>query len=223
MPAGDMDALPPWLKREKIMRTVSRRNCRVAFFARRRSRSPIEGFSRTLPPGGLRGRIWGFRRPGKARSRCLTRLVDARVLSFAAKLDGCPWRTHKFVMRRALKKRLPADITSRPKTSGISQLSDFFLTTESDWVDRFVRDAGLTEWIDLDGLPPSRTWGYEEIPNPASWQGSLSCPLAENVSDERCAATRGISGLPRRRPRRDTWRRPLHEWGCTPLGRWLQG
>ena len=87
---------------------------------------------------------------------------DARVLSFAAKLDGCPWRTHKFVMRQALKDRLPADITSRPKTSGISQLSDFFLTSESDWVDGFVREAGLSEWVDLDALPPSRTWGYDE-------------------------------------------------------------
>ena len=27
---------------------------------------------------------------------------------------------------------------------------------------RFVRGAGLAEWIDYGALPPSRTWGYEE-------------------------------------------------------------
>ena len=162
MPADDMDTLPLWLKREKIDAHGLAEELPRRFFAHdtdpdRRLRDFRELSRQADSSDGYGGFV-----SGESPVEMSDPFGDARVLSFAAKLDGCPWRTHKFVMRQALMERLPADITSRPKTSGISQLSDFFLTSESDWVDEFVRGAGLAEWIDLSALPPSRTWGYEE-------------------------------------------------------------
>ena len=159
---GDTDALPPWLHREKIDEHGLADELPRRFIARDadpyRRLSDFRELSRKADYAGVYGGFFS----GSSPVEMCDPFGDARVLSFAAKLDGCPWRTHKFVMRRALKDSLPTDITSRPKTSAISQLGDFFLTSESGWVDGFVRGAGLAEWIDYGALPPSRTWGYEE-------------------------------------------------------------
>ena len=74
VPAGDMDALPPWWTRES--RCARSRGGTATPFRRtgRRSGSPIERFSRTLPSGGYADGYGGFF-SGEARSRCLTRLV----------------------------------------------------------------------------------------------------------------------------------------------------
>ena len=162
LPPSDTDVLPPWLKREKIHVYGLAKELPRRFLAHdtdpdRRLRDFREMSRQADSSDG-----WGGFVSGASPVEMSDPFGDARVLSFAAKLDGCPWRTHKFVMRQALKERLPANITTRPKTSGISQLADFFLTSESDWVDGFVRKAGLSEWVDLNALPPSRTWGYDE-------------------------------------------------------------
>ena len=162
MPVSDVDALPSWLKREKIdahglAEELPRRFLAHDTDPNRRLRDFRELSRHADSSDGYGGFV-----SGESPVEMCDPFGDARVLSFAAKLEGCPWRTHKFVMRQVLKDRLPADITLRPKTSGISQLSDFLLTSESDWVDGFVREAGLSEWVDFNALPPSRTWGYDE-------------------------------------------------------------
>lgn len=162
LPPCDMDVLPVWLKRDKVnahglAEELPRRFLAQESDPNRRLRDFRELSRQADSSDGYGGFVCG-----EGLVEMSDPFGDARVLSFAAKLDGCPWRTHKFVMREGLKQRLPADITSRPKTSGISQLSDFLLSSESNWVDGLVRGAGLSEWVDLEALPPSRTWGYDE-------------------------------------------------------------
>ena len=173
MPVGDMDTLPLWLKREKIDAHGLAEELPRRFLARdtdpdRRLRDFRELSRQADSSDGYGGFV-----SGESPVEMSDPFGDARMLSFAAKLDGCPWRTHKFVMRQALKDRLPADITSRPKTSGISQLSDFFLTSQSHW------------WMDSCGTPASR--------NGSTWLRCL--PAARGVMTKTCLPSRQDSFL----------------------------
>ncbi len=225
MPAGDMDALPLWLKREKIDAHGLAEELPRRFLARdadpnRRLRDFRELSRQADSADGYGGFV-----SGESPVEMSDPFGDARVLSFAAKLDGCPWRTHKFVMRRALKDRLPADITSRPKTSGISQLSDFFLTSESDWVDGFVRDAGLVGMDRLGRAASQPHMGLRRKPGPPSRQNSFSCPVAETIPMSVAllsGESRDLAGS-RSAPREHAARALFTSGALNALGCWLQG
>jgi len=158
---SDTEILPRWLRKEKVTE-YRLEGARSESF---KSDSDLDGslrdfhaLSRVADYAGLYSQV-----DQKHQVEASDPFSDARVLGFAAKLPGCPWRTHKFVMRSAMKNRLHRDVLMRPKSSAPSQLMHFLLDDQSSWVDRVVRDVGLRDWIDICELPPSRTWGYGEM------------------------------------------------------------
>jgi asparagine synthase (glutamine-hydrolysing) len=80
--------------------------------------------------------------------------LDLRLIEFIFSLSSLPWLFKKHLLRRAMAKELPSEITSRPKTPLGNLHDSLLMQPENSWVDRWDPIQKLSAYVERTKIPP---------------------------------------------------------------------
>ncbi len=79
--------------------------------------------------------------------------MDLRVIAFFASLPPLPWFYRKYILRLAMRDKLPPGILKRPKTPAGDLLSRHFQRSDVGWIDKWQPHTELEKYVKRDAVP----------------------------------------------------------------------
>ena len=82
--------------------------------------------------------------------------LDKRLAEFMYALPPLPWTRNKYLLRRAMRDKLPESVLKRPKTSPGPVLTRLLDTPNMEWVDTWKPEPELERFVRREAIPSIR-------------------------------------------------------------------